>query len=110
MEKSFVIEAPSRALPDPMGTAPRITVNINIWCTDRDGDYGYDIESLWDEDRQCSVRIDDLSVTELAEIDKQGEALAYENADAAYQEYCEERSNVEYERWKDEQMFKEHEE
>lgn len=108
MERKFEIEAPSQALPS--GEAAHIEVTINVWCTDTDGEYGWEPVQLWDIDRDAEVPSNAMTAEEMSLIEERAEKLAYETAGDAYQEYCEGRADVEYERWKDEQMFLENEE
>lgn len=108
MTRKFEFESLSRALPD--GRAARLEVSIDVWCTDCDGDFGWEPEQIWDLDRDCEVPDGALTADEMSRIEERAESVAYDASPDAYQAYCEGRADAEYDRWKDEEMFRENEE
>jgi hypothetical protein len=78
-----------------------LQVTIDVWCHDRDGDYGYDDLYIECCESGAEVLLQDLPDKAQALIERHADEHAADAQCEAYQDYIEARADAEYDRMRD---------
>lgn len=77
-----------------------LLVEINIFCTSRDGDFGWEDLSMLDDSSQ-PVEFESLSKADQSRLENDCDNMAYHYSDEALQDYQESAADALYDSWKD---------
>lgn len=78
MTKTFEIESDKYLGPDGESCA-RVEVTVDLFYSARDGEANFELESLWDLDRNCEIDAEVLSQDDEDRIERRALELCDEN-------------------------------